>query len=643
MPIPTRQRARPVPGTATKTPTAGDAPPLLPDVLTDAGRFTAHYEASRVGAIAAHPAAAPLATGTARPPQSRVRAAHQQAVLGMRLAQEGQHAAAIQRFKQSVALDPTVAAVQHNLGLACLQAGRLEEAVLALGCAIRLNPELASAHVSLADTFDLLGRESEAVIAYEAAVRLDPGQHSALAALAQIHLKNGRRAEAEASYRAAAAAAAGSHLAGLYGARAASMAGAPAEAEALLRALIVDEPACGVAHLVLGYVLAQGGRSDEAAASFERSIALDPANAGAWYHVAINRTFNGRDDELIDRMHACLARPDLPSRQRQAVNFALGKAYGDLGDYAAAMRHIDAANAIRGTRSQLDRMLLARQTDRAIAATPPGYLECRPEFGVEDATPILIVGMPRSGTTLVEQILSSHPEVAAGGELGFWRERKAAAGLDVYVAAAHPEAARRVARDYLAVLRAVSPTAARVTDKRPFNFQRLGIIRQIFPCATIVHCRRHPIDTCLSILATDFGAPIDCAADRGSLVFFYREYQRLMAHWREVLPPDRFIEVDYEALVADPEPLTRQLIATCGLDWDDACLAPHLNQRQISTASLWQARQPIYRTSVERWRRYEPWLGELRALLSDASVGVRADGSACQTPSGSPRSGVVSG
>jgi hypothetical protein len=151
------------------------------------------------------------------------------------------------------------------------------------------------------------------------------------------------------------------------------------------------------------------------------------------------------------------------------------------------------------------------------------------------------------------------------------------------------------------------------------------VIRQAFPRATIVHCRRHPIGTCLSIFATNFETTIDFAGERGSLVFFYRQYQRLMAHWRKVLPPDRFIEIDYEELVADPEPLTRQLIATCGLDWNDACLAPHRNQRRITTASLWQARQPIYRTSVERWRRYEPWLGELRQLL-DAAPATAAAG-----------------
>jgi hypothetical protein len=159
-----------------------------------------------------------------------------------------------------------------------------------------------------------------------------------------------------------------------------------------------------------------------------------------------------------------------------------------------------------------------------------------------------------------------------------------------------------------------------VTDKMPFNFGLLGVIRQVFPRAAIVHCRRHPIDTCLSIFATDFEATIDFAADRGSLVFFYDQYQRLMAHWRAVLPAERFIEIDYEALVADPEPLTRRLVAACGLAWDDACLAPQRNQRRIATASVWQARQPIYRTSVERWRRYEPWIGELRQLLEPGTL-----------------------
>jgi hypothetical protein len=171
-----------------------------------------------------------------------------------------------------------------------------------------------------------------------------------------------------------------------------------------------------------------------------------------------------------------------------------------------------------------------------------------------------------------------------------------------------------LANDYLATLRAFGPLAKRITDKMLSNFLLLGLVSRVFPNATLIHCRRHPIDTALSIFTTNFESNLGYTSDRGDLVFYFRQYQRLMAHWREVLPPDRFVEVDYETLVADPEPQTRRLIASCGLEWNDACLAPHLNARKIATASLWQARQPVYRTSVERWRRYEPWLGALREL-----------------------------
>jgi hypothetical protein len=156
-----------------------------------------------------------------------------------------------------------------------------------------------------------------------------------------------------------------------------------------------------------------------------------------------------------------------------------------------------------------------------------------------------------------------------------------------------------------------------VTDKALANFFLLGIIHRILPNATLIHCRRHPIDTALSIFTTNFETNFDYASSRGDLVFYYRQYARLMDHWRNVLPPGRLVEVDYESLVSDPEPHARRLVAACGLDWNDACLAPHRNTRKIKTASVWQARQPIYRTSVERWRRYEPWLGELRELAPE--------------------------
>jgi hypothetical protein len=232
---------------------------------------------------------------------------------------------------------------------------------------------------------------------------------------------------------------------------------------------------------------------------------------------------------------------------------------------------------------------------------------------------VLIIGMPRSGTTLAEQIVSSHPEVGAGGELNFWNERGAA----WHQAGTEAPFPGQVAAEYLGVLRAIAPKAARVTDKMPFNFLWAGLIHLAFPRATIIHCRRAAIDTALSIHQTHFHPGLAFPTGGAELVAYFRSYRRLTDHWRRVLPADRLIEVDYEDLTRAPEPVIRRIIAGCGLAWDDACLCPELNPRAVKTPSKWQARQPIYRKSVERWRRYEPWLGLLRALLEDASTSTR--------------------
>jgi LPS sulfotransferase NodH len=236
-------------------------------------------------------------------------------------------------------------------------------------------------------------------------------------------------------------------------------------------------------------------------------------------------------------------------------------------------------------------------------------------------TPVLILGMPRSGTTLVEQIISMHPEVAAGGELQFWPEHGPAwlsAGADgnekPFVLS---EFLGQAATDYLGVLRAIGLKAARVTDKMPFNFLWAGLIQVAFPRATIIHCRRDAIDTALSIHQTHFHPSLAFPTGGAELVAYFRTYERLMNHWRSVLAADRFLEVDYEELTCAPDPVIRRIIAACGLRWNAACLRPELNSRAVKTPSKWQARQPIYRPSVARWRRYEPWLGPMRALVGN--------------------------
>jgi hypothetical protein len=284
------------------------------------------------------------------------------------------------------------------------------------------------------------------------------------------------------------------------------------------------------------------------------------------------------------------------------------------------MRHFDQANAICAKRLRLsgrviDRRRHAANVDRLIATFTPEFFARHATLGTASDLPILVIGMIRSGTTLTEQSMSSHAAIGAAGELRFWGERGVLVG-DVVAGLLDQPSAQRLAEDYCSLLRCMAPEALRVTDKMPTNFLLLGLIHLIFPRARIIHCRRNPVDTCLSIYTTPYSNLPDFAHERSNIVFYYREYLRLMAHWRNVLSADCMLDVDYEELIADREAVSRRIMAFCGLRWDDACLQHESNERTIRTPSQWQARQPIYRSSVARWRRYEPWLGEFGALIA---------------------------
>jgi hypothetical protein len=221
--------------------------------------------------------------------------------------------------------------------------------------------------------------------------------------------------------------------------------------------------------------------------------------------------------------------------------------------------------------------------------------------------------MMRSGTTLVEQILSNHPEVAAGGELKFWLRHYGDA-VDLRNETFDLPRCAEILAAYLDELSDIGPLCRLVTDKLPDNYRHLGLLNMLFPNARIIHCSRNPIDTCLSIYSQPFQQAPAYAHDKDDLAFAYREYMRFMDHWVATIPQDRIMTVSYERLVQDQEAMTRQILGFCDLEWHDACMSPESNRRPIHTSSHWQARQPVYRSSVERWRNYEPWLGALRDL-----------------------------
>jgi hypothetical protein len=271
---------------------------------------------------------------------------------------------------------------------------------------------------------------------------------------------------------------------------------------------------------------------------------------------------------------------------------------------------------LRNSVVQFDLAAFEARIDRVIARFTPTTIAQAARARAHDCAPILIFGLPRSGTTLVEQILSAHRAVGAGGELPFWNQYGTGWDLAGAPDERADETASRAAA-YLAQLRAIGPRASHVTDKMPLNVQWAGLIHCALPRATMILCHRRPIDTALSIHQTHFNPRMNFPTGGAALVGYVRATQRLEAHWRQVLPPTRFIEIAYEDLVASPEPVIRRIVAACGLPWDDACLHSERNAGVVRTPSKWQIRQPIYRSAIDRWRRYEPWLGSLRPLLDD--------------------------
>jgi tetratricopeptide (TPR) repeat protein len=533
----------------------------------------------------------------------------------------GQPADAIAPLRDAALLQPSNSIIQHDLGLACLEVGRLLEAVSALQQAVASNPRYGDAHFRLGIAFEKLGNIGGAIAAYDQATKLLPTLTEAWFRAGALFYTLGHRDGAIGCFRNAAAAGGRGSWGRLGKARALLIEDRNREAEQVLRETLVADPKNAMAYDQLGNLLSELGRFDEARACFERAIAMAAWLAGSYYDLVRCRPITSDDDGLLPAMQAALDTPGLEPRQRVRVHLAIGKAAEDLGDYALAMQHFDAADAVRRSSAPFDSAAFSIEINRLIARCTPEWIAQARELGSSDATPVLILGMPRSGTTLVEQIISMHPEVKAGGELHFWNQRGPEWHLTGTGGNQKPfvlsQFLAKAVTDYLRLLRTIAPTAARVTDKMPFNFLWAGLIHVAFPRATIIHCRRAAIDTALSIHQTHFRPGLAFPTGGDELVAYFRDYQRLTDHWRNVLAADRFVEVDYEELTRAPEPFIRRIIAACGLAWHDACLRPENNPRAVNTPSKWQARQPIYGTSVERWRRYEPWLGPLRALADE--------------------------
>jgi tetratricopeptide (TPR) repeat protein len=479
--------------------------------------------------------------------------------MGTLAMEAGNFHAALDYLKRAVAGKPTDPSIRCNLASALFETLDVAAAEFHLGKALKLHPSLTSALCLRADCRLAFGDYTQAIKLYEEALRLAPNEARALIGYADLLVTVGETERARSIYR---------------------------------KAL----------ELNVSPALALAGLS--------------------------NCEKLGKDSPEATEILRLLKTPGLRPIEQCRLSYAAGAVAQNAGDYDEAFPRFRDAKRLGASTFQLD---AHRKALKAIKeAFTRDFFAGREKFGHPSTRPVFIVGMPRSGTTLVEQILSRHPDVVAAGELfdigylagglGFERlgfEKSDAGDYARKVAKLSAAEARKLAVKYLATLERISQTAARVTDKMPHNFLHLGLIALLFPNAKIIHCRRDPLDTCVSCFTVQLKDHLhNYACDLQTLGAYYRDYVSLMQHWREVLPLE-ILELDYERLIEEPERESRRLIDFIDLPWDSACLTPHESTRVVNTLSRTQVREPIYRTSIGRWRHYEKHLGPLKEALGD--------------------------
>jgi tetratricopeptide (TPR) repeat protein len=502
--------------------------------------------------------------------------------LGNTLKELGKPDEAKASYKQAVALKPEFAEAHSNLGVTLQELGKLDESEVSLRQAIAIKPDFAKAHYNLGNTLNKAGKLEEAVARHRLAIEIKPDFVEAHSNLG-VTLKNlGRFEEAVASFRQA----------------------------------IALEPDYAKAYSNLGITLQEVGRLDDAEASLRQAIALKPDFAEAHRNLAATKKFSSKDEQIC-QLEGLYRDPTISEHERCLICFSLAKASDDLGDLANAFQLYAEGNALRKKKLRYDK---AQDTDlfQALKASYPRIKphSLAPEIVTHEYAPVFVLGLPRSGTTLVEQIISSHQQVTGAGELPFLSQfgRPLAVGQTLV----DGEVLETFRGQYLEALRQRSEGNAIVTDKMPHNFHLLGLITVALPEARIIHVRRDSAAVCWASYTQYFvNDSLGYCYSLEDILHYHGLYEDLMKFWHQALP-GRIYDLDYERLTKDQEQETRKLIDHLGLNWDDACLSPQNNKRGVGTASNLQVRQKVYQGSSEKWKRYRPYLnGALDHLSVD--------------------------
>jgi Flp pilus assembly protein TadD len=512
-------------------------------------------------------------------------------LLGLVCHQESRMGEAEGWYRRALALRPGDADLHFKLAMALMSQEKAEEAAQQLRETVRLRPDAAEAWNNLGGVLHLQGKTEESIQCYREALRLRPDYAEVCLNLGSA-LRENEQTEV------------GLHW---------------------YREAVRLQPDRPKALNNLATALLETGAVVEAEAYLRRSLSITPNSAQVLYALMANGLYTETDPDA-EQLRTLLDNPNLPMLEGSFLHTTLANLLDREGRFDEAFPHFREANRLRREDARkmsgtFDAAEHARIVDRIIAAFAPAFFENARGFGSESQVPVFIVGMPRSGSSLVEQILTYHPEAAGVGEL---RDLPRLADKlperlgtpERYPECVHALDAASVwsmAEAYLNRVRDLAGVHRRVTDKLLENFLQLGLIAVLFPRAHVIHCRRDPLDTCISCFCQVFRT-MNFTWDLEDFAVYYQNYERLMAYWQSVLPMPVH-EIIYEKLVAEPERECRRLIEFCGLDWNERCLRFHENPRSVRTVSKLQVRRPIYDSSIGRWQRYAKHLAPVRKAL----------------------------
>jgi Flp pilus assembly protein TadD len=491
---------------------------------------------------------------------------------------KGEFEKAVGLYNEILELAPSRPDVLNDLGVALCGLGRFQEGEQRFREAIDIDPAFPEALCNVADVLQANPQEAEQWL--RRALKINPKHPGARTKLGIVLASTGRPREANTAFRKA-------------------LKLSPADTDALL----------GLAKLARS-----DGRFDEAQTLITRVLEIRPKMPSAWAALQSVRKMTSADSGWLKEAEE-IAGSGISPWEESELRFAMGKFCDDVGDYPKAFESYRRGNELlKSVAPKYDRQAHSRFVDDMTRAYTRESLTAMVAAGSSSPKPIFVVGMPRSGTSLVEQIIASHPMAEGAGEPDYWLRAARAHQMEVRSGTLGEPVKRQLAEDYLRVLERLCPDAMRIVDKTPTNSDYLGLLHGIFPNARIIRMVRNPIDTCLSCYFQHFSTAMTFTMDLADLADYYRTHQRVMRHWLSVLPPGAILEVPYEDLVADQEVWTRKILDFVRLEWDERCLTFHETQRTVTSASAWQVRQKMYRQSVERWRNYEKFIGPLRGL-----------------------------